>query len=1703
MDLNNIPNKSEQDEIILESLPVQEIDKPNWFLNDAWFTINPDKVLGVAYETSGRFGKVTKYKGTIEDVSRIDTTVEQRIINTKDDNPINSEVEVFIKSAEMINPEVVDFISDAINDSNRQIGKKVSEKKNKQYKVEDDSIVFKEVELQTFDDVWRTYNEGISYDELEVYIWYKTQIGRPLSRQWVNLVEPNRYSDNLNEPVEFNRDNYTISRWVEQGLIYYYEDKLIPAVEYLSGNMYDKKMQLDRDKDEIVSKYGESVYDKQVIDFNNAWKSVYDKRLTIGKGDDSLVVLPISKLASEFKIARLASMPEDSEGFKIKLVSAQSNKDYGRPDWSKVSDVSDWKKNKIKSLSLVDAFNYYLLKIRPELKLPITHLDIVNYYCLGKKMQIAAADDSKEAIKAAEAKKEKLKSSTQLEGERLFKIFLDTELEANDKVRLETEWNSNYNNYKPINLNKIPVAFNMCRKYKGSFEKLQPEKREAVAFTMHTGSGIISYDVGVGKTASSIYTMSAFLDAGYSKRLAVVVPNQVYKQFISEIRSFAPHIPIIEGYNLSEDYLHNFRDINGNISNVPTSSVTVLTYEGFERIGFNDITQGELLEGLYAILNQGGEDERPTGKKGERAIASFHEKLETLLGKGLAGTTFNIEDFGFDFICYDEAHKMKKVFTAVKGEVEENSKGGQTRGRNPYAINSGTPSSIALKGFMINYYIQQKNFGGNVLMLTATPFTNSPLEIFSMLSMVAYEKLKDTNLNNIKTFFDTYVKASTQLVINSKLKPEFKQVILGFNNLISLQTLIRRFINYKTGEEVNVQRPNKYVLPYLSETVDGVTTRLSENNKVETYIPMTPLQEIMMSSIISYAEGKGEIDSIDFSDNDEDTDEDTISSDGVEVDESNLNSEEKAGVRTIKGISYARNLALSPHLFDKSGLTNKPDYKSYVEMSPKLKYVMLCVKSVRDYHIEHKEPVSGQVIYMDRGIKYFPLLKEYLIKEVGYKEHEIGIIKSGLPKNGKRSKEYVKNLFNGEIYNETTKLFDTVSDEERIKIVIGSSTIKEGINLQRFGTVLYNCFIDWNPTDIQQLEGRVWRQGNEFNSVRIVNPLVIDSADIFLFEKLRQKTSRLNTIWATDGKKNVLNLDEFNPDELKYALIRDPKVIAELKSIEEKAAIDSELLSYNRQLEQVDKLKENAYTINRNFKSAVDTIAPYRDIEFSSDKLEDAVKLVKSILDVVKSEKDKDGKKMVRSWERDVTKNYYESFEDFNKRKELALTYSKLDPLYKPYWFSDFSLAVRDTNKMVKEIVNQYGISFSIDDFSGIDSFKEMVTKRIEEATERKKFFESDDYKKSIEKEVIEKRIEDKLEYKPLEATVFDFGKLNYLLSDKKASSKKKITYSSIPPVDSNGVTLIDKNAIAYLTEAIENEGQTKDLWFNEDSNTYEAERQALHDKIISDLFKSVKCVSQGKPIAVFTGGSPASGKSHYITNIASYLKDEQLFHLDADEIRAKLPEYKGWNASATHKETQDIVNEILKHIGEGTCRYDFIYDGTMNKAEKYLPLIKKVQDLGYETYVIFMDIPYAVAYKRSLERYQKTGRYVPVQVIDDFFTIKPNSGGLTMGQYALNELKPIVNGYIVVDGLNGRVIEKSGDAFPKDRKYGKPINIGPLITAIDKPVIEETFEQVEEQPTKESIENAIEALEVLAEMGDSEASEAVEALKVLLEFYE
>ncbi|SHK57514.1 helicase-related protein, partial [Epilithonimonas mollis] len=176
-------------------------------------------------------------------------------------------------------------------------------------------------------------------------------------------------------------------------------------------------------------------------------------------------------------------------------------------------------------------------------------------------------------------------------------------------------------------------------------------------------------------------------------------------------------------------------------------------------------------------------------------------------------------------------------------------------------------------------------------------------------------------------------------------------------------------------------------------------------------------------------------------------------------------------------ILNARLIAISPYLspYYDGGL---PTLEEFIDNSPKLKETMnLIQQNKKDI------PDAGQIIYSELAVAEFPKMKEYLVTNIGYKPDEIGVITGTTSKAQRIS---VQNDFNS----------------GKIKIVIGSEAIQEGMNLQENTTDLYLLSLPYNFTTLRQVEGRAWRQGNRHENVRVNFMLTNDSIDVFMLQKL-------------------------------------------------------------------------------------------------------------------------------------------------------------------------------------------------------------------------------------------------------------------------------------------------------------------------------------------------------------------------------------------------------------------------------------------------------------------------------------------------------------------------------------------------------------------------------------------------------------------------
>lgn len=628
-------------------------------------------------------------------------------------------------------------------------------------------------------------------------------------------------------------------------------------------------------------------------------------------------------------------------------------------------------------------------------------------------------------------------------GNSLFKRFLATELSEEQKKFIEDRYNRQFNAYYRPDYKQVPLLAEVNDTFnpKGESGKhpltVKPIQKEGAAFLATKGAGLLAYDVGVGKTLTGIVAINEVMKRGWAKKPLVVVPNGTYQNWINEISEIIPGVKINSLMNLGAAFKGDLKTLE-----IEDGTLSIITYDGLVKLGFKDETYADLTGDLRDVMQ--GMNNTKRGAEKENA------EIDKQIGRAIKGTTTTrfFEELGFDHITIDEVHNFKNIFAGAK---LASGKG------NEYRNVRGSSSARGIKAYLMAQYILKKNNNRNVFLLSATPFTNSPLEIYSIVSLMGKKRLEQLGLKNVNDFMTMFMelKPTFQVKANQEVKEE--DVIEKFQNLQQLQKIVTEYIDFRTGEEAGVERPGR----------EKRTVTLSQNDLQVNYT--TQAQPL-------------------------------------------FNDRKNGGA--IVAITELQNITLSPYLsrFSQGGF----GYKEFVENSPKIKYAIeMLTQTLKD----NRDAV--QVIYMPRGVEEFPLVKEYLVKEKKFKPTEIAEITGGMSIDAKQK---IMQAFN----------------KGTVKVLLGTEAIKEGVNLQERATDLYHLHLPWNPTDMLQVEGRIWRQGNMWANVRIHYPLIENSVDSFIFQKLETKEKRIKNLWSYKDKE--ISVGDLNFEEMKLDLITDPMI---------------------------------------------------------------------------------------------------------------------------------------------------------------------------------------------------------------------------------------------------------------------------------------------------------------------------------------------------------------------------------------------------------------------------------------------------------------------------------------------------------------------------------------------------------------------------------
>lgn len=1014
-----------------------------------YFTNNPNKVLGEIAERSNRFGRMEEY---------VKGSLQEALEKLDQDLELNE-----LKTNPELNTDAIDLFNYMDYEIEPPIFQPSSEQQEvaefyKPEKQNSDFISNEEEEIES------KTNETFSDYTIQSQINLKKGILKYLFKKDDQIVETA-----LQNSTDLSREQIEAFRDTEYDGLFnnpkkhlkfanYYNGVWVHDFYYAEGNIYQKLEQLESDfsetKDNPNSK---QQYEKQ----RNLLESVLPEKKTL----EEIIINPNHEFVHKFSL-----------GKEEKDVSVVTGYDFrGMPNYSSEKQMVD--------VSLADKFISFVYGLPKDSFGTSSSWEVVSYV---KNESVTGSDKERNAL-VRERRKEV--------GNDLFKKFLHEELDKEQQDKFVEQFNRNYNNIYVPDYSQFPLFSNIYKNFKGSELVLTSVQKAGIGRLTTKGVGLLAHEVGFGKTLSGILSMHEAMERGNAKRPLIVVPNDnILKQWVETIYETIPNAKVNVLGNLGKDYdLSNFENRDGEI--------TIITYSGFNNIGFsNEVT--ERLASKFSYISQ---NELKALKNSVRENQLEEKKSDELKGKMLRGKVYDWEDFGFDHLTFDEVHNANHIVSKVK--IEDKRFSSDFRSQNQ------ATSQIGINAWMASQYLQENYNGRNVTLLSATPFTNKPLEYYSILSLIANNRLEQSGYFNVNTFFETFMEAENEMEINAKGDLVNKSNVKRFKNNSLFQQLLSEFIDIK-GEEDNpaLQRPN----------------RINKEYKV-------PQNQLTINAYESLNDS---------------------------FDDSNSGA-------ILTHILNARLIAISPYLAkDYDGA--EPTVREFIENSPKLKLTMDLIK-------ENKQTSdAGQIIYSELATSEFPKLKEYLVNEVGYSNDEVAIITGAVTKD--------KRLDIQQKYN-----------DGKIKIIIGSSAIQEGMNLQTNTSDMYLLSLPYNFTSLRQVEGRAWRQGNKWANVRINFVLTNDSIDVFMLQKLQAKQSR----YMESMKKgaNIIDVSDVNTDELKTSIITNPDLRAdiEIKILEnqikaEQIKYTSDLGFFSRKFEKFTKSDEYI-----NYQKSLETLKRHKE----------------------------------------------------------------------------------------------------------------------------------------------------------------------------------------------------------------------------------------------------------------------------------------------------------------------------------------------------------------------------------------------------------------------------------------------------------------------------------------------------------------------------
>lgn len=645
------------------------------------------------------------------------------------------------------------------------------------------------------------------------------------------------------------------------------------------------------------------------------------------------------------------------------------------------------------------------------------------------------------------------------------------------------------------------------------------------------GNTLLAHRVGAGKTLEMASAAMKMRELGIVKKPVFVVPKSLVAQWGTEFKSYFPGAKLLVS-DESSFTKANRKTYANRIANGDYDAV-ILSYEQFEKIPMSKEFQQKFYQQQIDEIMDAIAEEKAESRSGKGLTVKEMEKKKAQLEKKIAELTSKAKDE--DNIDFEQLG-IDSLFV----DEAHNFKNLQyvTRMNNVSGLGNTNGSQRAFDLYTKIRYLQGLNGGRGIVFATATPVMNSMAEMYIMQKYLQSDTLEQLGLKT----FDAWAKQFGEVVNSVEIKPSgqgfrVKQTFSNFRNLNELQMLFRSFSDVLTK-------------------VPGLKVPKMKGGKVHVEVCQPgQFQKDYMTELEKRADNVKNVDpSVD---------------------------------NMLKITSDGRKVAYTQRMIDPT-----------LPYEPGCKIFRCCDNVLKEY--KESSGIRGtQIVFCDMAT---PKGKSKMTSNVSedvdttevdtesaslYDDMRAYLVKRGIPE------KEIAFIHEANTDAKRKQLFADVNDG-KVRVLIGSTgKMGVGMNAQQRMVAIHHLDAPWRPGDVEQRDGRAFRQGNMNEEVAKYTYVTEGSFDARLWDILDRKQHFINQIM--DGEDVGRSAEDTGDVTLSAAEVKalasgNPMIMEQVQLSNDLSKLQDLKRAYNSNITAAKaKLLEDGQKI-RELESAVEKV---------------------------------------------------------------------------------------------------------------------------------------------------------------------------------------------------------------------------------------------------------------------------------------------------------------------------------------------------------------------------------------------------------------------------------------------------------------------------------------------------------------------------------